>query len=165
MAQTHSFDIVSKVDLQEVQNAVHQATKEMRQRFDFKGSKSEIELNQKDRELSLLSEDDFKLQNVLSILQGRLVKRGVALKALSYGKVEEASGAMVRQKIKIQSGIEKERCKDIVKFIKSLGLKVQSNIQDEQVRVSGAKKDDLQEVIEQLKNKDFDFHMEFVNYR
>ena len=122
MAQTHSFDIVSKVDLHEVQNAVNQAVKEMRQRFDFKGSKSEIELNQKDRELTLLSEDDFKLKNVLSMLQGRLVKRGVALKALSYGKVEEASGAMVRQKIKIQSGIEKERCKDIVKFIKTLKL-------------------------------------------
>jgi len=165
MAQTHSFDIVSKVDLHEVQNAVHQATKEMRQRFDFKGSKSEIELNQKERELSLLSEDEYKLKNVVDILQGRLVKRGVALKALVYGKVEEASGAMVRQKIKIQSGIEKERCKEIVKFIKSLKLKVQSNIQDEQVRVSGAKKDDLQEVIEQLKNKDYDFHMEFVNYR
>jgi uncharacterized protein YajQ (UPF0234 family) len=165
MAQTHSFDVVSKVDLQEVQNAVHQATKEMRQRFDFKGSKSEIELNQKERELSLVSEDEYKLKNVVDILQGRLVKRGVALKALSYGKVEEASGAMVRQRIKIQSGIEKERCKEIVKFIKSLKLKVQSNIQDEQVRVSGAKKDDLQEVIEQLKQKDYDFHMEFVNYR
>jgi len=165
MAQTHSFDIVSKVDLHEVQNAVNQAVKEMRQRFDFKGSKSEIELNQKERELTLLSEDDFKLKNVMSMLQGRLVKRGVALKALSYGKVEEASGAMVRQKIKIQSGIEKERCKDIVKFIKSLKLKVQSNIQDEQVRVSATKKDDLQTVQEQLKDKDYDFHMEFVNYR
>jgi uncharacterized protein YajQ (UPF0234 family) len=165
MAQTHSFDIVSKVDLHEVQNAVNQAVKEMRQRFDFKGSKSEIELNQKDRELTITTEDEYKLKNVLDILQGRLVKRGVALKALSYGKVEEASGAMVRQKIKIQSGIEKESCKDIVKFIKSTKLKVQSSIQDEQVRVSAAKKDDLQEVIEQLKGKDYDFHMEFVNYR
>lgn len=165
MAQTNSFDIASKVDMQEVLNAVNQATKEIRQRYDFKGSKSEITLNQNDKELTVVGDDDFKLKSVVDILQGRLVKRGVSLKALQYGKVEEASMGMARQKIKIQSGIDKERCKDIVKFIKTLKLKVQAQIQDEQVRVSGAKKDDLQAVIQALKEKDYDFHMEFVNYR
>jgi len=165
MAQTNSFDIASKVDMQEVLNAVNQATKELRQRYDFKGSKSEITLNQGEREITALGDDDFKLKAVIDILQGRLVKRGVSLKALQYGKVEEAAMGMARQKIKLQSGIDTERCKEIVKFIKTLKLKVQAQIQDQQVRVSGAKKDDLQAVIQALKEKDYDFHMEFVNYR
>jgi len=165
MAQTNSFDIASKVDMQEVLNAVNQATKELRQRYDFKGSKSEITLNQGEREITALGDDDFKLKAVIDILQGRLVKRGVSLKALQYGKVEEAAMGMARQKIKLQSGIDTERCKEIVKFIKTLKLKVQAQIQDQQVRVSGAKKDDLQAVIQALKERDYDFHMEFVNYR
>lgn len=165
MAQTFSFDIASKVDLQEVSNAVNQATKELQQRYDFKGSKSKIELKATDHELVVFSDDDFKLKSVIDILQGRLVKRGISLKALVYEKVEPAAGDTVRQKIKIQSGIETEKCKEIVKIIKGLKMKVQAQIQDQQVRVSGAKKDDLQQVMETLRAGDFDFHMEFVNYR
>jgi hypothetical protein len=165
MAQTYSFDIASKVDLQEVTNAVNQATKELQQRYDFKGSKSTIELNAKEHELVVHSDDEFKLKSVVDVLQGRLVKRQISLKALNYGKVEPAAGDTVRQKIKIQSGIDTEKCKEIVKLIKGLKLKVQAQIQDQQVRVTGAKKDDLQQVIETLRGGDFDFHMEFVNYR
>ena len=165
MAQTYSFDVVSQVDLSEVKNALMQATKELKQRYDFKGSKSEINLDSGQRELVVLGDDDFKLKSVIDILQSRLVKRGVSLKALDYQKVEPAAGGMVRQRIKIQSGIDKERCKDIVKEIKTLKLRVQSQIQDQQVRVTGAKKDQLQEVIEHLKAKDYDFHIDFTNYR
>jgi hypothetical protein len=165
MAQTNSFDVVSRVDMQEVQNAVHQATKEMQQRYDFRESKSTITLNANEHEIVVLADDDFKLKSVVDILQGRLHKRGISLKALNYGKVEPAAGAAVRQRIGIQSGIDTDRCKAIVKFIKGLNLKVQAQIQDEQVRVSGVKKDDLQAVMQQLRAQDFDFHMEFTNYR
>jgi len=165
MAQTFSFDIASKVDLQEVSNAVNQATKELQQRYDFKGSKSRIELKAQEHELVVSSDDDFKLKSVIDVLQGRLVKRGISLKALVYEKVEPAAGDTVRQRIKIQSGIETEKCKEIVKLIKGLKVKVQAQIQDQQVRVSGAKKDDLQQVIESLRSAAFDFHMEFLNYR
>lgn len=165
MAQTFSFDIASKVDLQEVSNAVNQATKELQQRYDFKGSKSKIELKSQEHELIVTSDDDFKLKSVVDVLQGRLVKRGISLKALIYEKAEPAAGDTVRQKIKIQSGIETEKCKEIVKLIKGLKLKVQAQIQDQQVRVTGSKKDDLQQVIETLRSADFDFHMEFLNYR
>ncbi len=165
MAQVNSFDVVSRVDMQEVQNAIHQATKEMQQRYDFRESKSTISLNAQEHEIVVLADDDFKLRSVIDILQGRLHKRGISLKALSYGKVEPAAGATVRQRIEIQSGIDTDRCKAIVKFIKGLNLKVQAQIQDEQVRVSGSKKDDLQTVMQQLRAQDFDFHMEFTNYR
>ena len=160
-----SFDIVSKVDLAEAQNAVNQANKEISQRYDFKGSKSEVTLNQKDSEIMVVADDEMKLRSVNDILQGKLVKRGISLKAMTYGKVEDAAGGMVRQKIEIQSGINKDKCKDIVKFIKNTKIKVQAQIQDEQVRVSGKKKDDLQEIISMLKEQDFDIDMEFDNYR
>jgi uncharacterized protein YajQ (UPF0234 family) len=165
VADKYSFDVVSQVDFNEIQNAVAQAQKEMQQRYDFKGSKSSIELNQGDKQFVVVGDDDFKLKSAIDILQGRLVKRGVSLKALKYEKVEPAAGGTVRQHIKIQSGIDKDHCKDIVKDIKASKLKVQAQIQDEQVRVSGTKKDELQEVMALLKSRDYPFHIDFTNYR
>jgi len=165
MADNFSFDIVSQVDLQEASNAVNQANKEISQRYDFKGSKSEITLNQKESELMLLAEDEMKLRAVTDILQSKLVKRSISLKAMTYGAVEDAAQAMVRQKVTIQSGIEKEKAKEIVKYIKETKMKVQAQIMDAQVRVTGRKKDDLQELMQVLKEKDFDIDMEFTNYR
>ncbi len=160
-----SFDIVSQVNLQEVLNAVNQANKEISTRYDFKGSKSEVTLNQADNEIIVLADDEYKLKSVIDILQGKLVKRGISLKAMTYSKSEAAAGGMVRQKIEIQSGINKDKCKEIVKFIKDSKIKVQAQIQEAQVRVTGRKKDELQEVISLLKEKDFDIDMEFTNYR
>ncbi|MDH4129201.1 MAG: YajQ family cyclic di-GMP-binding protein [Spirochaetota bacterium] len=165
MASDFSFDIVSQVDLQEVLNAVNQSNKEISQRYDFKGSKSEVTLNQKDNEIIVLADDDLKLKNVIDVLQSKLVKRNISLKALNYCKVEQATQGMVRQKIEIQSGINKDKCKEIVKFIKDTKIKVQAQIQDSQVRVTGRKKDELQEIITKLKETDFNIHMEFTNYR
>lgn len=159
-----SFDIVSKVDEQEIDNAVNQAIKEISQRYDFKGSKSEIKWEKKE-EIIVIGDDDFKLKAVIDVLQGKLVKRGVSLKALEYGKVEDASGGLKRQVIKIRQGIPTEKAKEIVKIIKDSGIKVQSQIQDEQVRVTGKKRDDLQEVIQMLKTKDLDINLQFVNMR
>lgn len=165
MANTFSFDIASRVNIQEVLNAVNQSNKEIKQRYDFKGSKSEITLNQNDNEIIVLADDDFKLKSVIDILQGRLVKREVPLKALTYHKAETATQGMIRQKIEIQSGINIDKCKEIVKFIKSSKIKVQSQIQESQIRVTGRKKDDLQEVMQMLKDHDFGINMEFINYR
>ncbi len=165
MADEHSFDIVSKVDLQEVSNAVQQAMKEIGQRFDFKGSKSNIDLDKGKNEITLIGDDEFKLKAVTDILQSKLVKRGVSLKALNYGKVEPASGGTVRQVITLQQGIPSEKAKEIVKIIKDTKLKVQSQIQQDQVRVVAKKIDDLQSLIKLLKEKDLGIHMEFVNYR
>jgi uncharacterized protein YajQ (UPF0234 family) len=165
MAVEHSFDIVSQVDIQEVSNAVQQAAKELSQRFDFKGSKSSIELNKDKGEITLITNDDYKLKSLIEILKSKLVKRNVSLKALVYGKIEKASGDMLRQVLNLQKGISPERAKDIVKLIKDMKLKVQSEIQGDQVRVRGKKLDDLQAVIQMLKEKKFDFHIEFINYR
>jgi len=165
MADESSFDIVSKVDMQEVLNAVTQSTKEIAQRFDFKGSKSNIELNQEKAEITLASDDEHKLKSVVDILQGKLVKRQVSLKALEYGKVEPASGGTVRQIVKLQQGIDKDKAKELVKIIKDLKLKVQAEIQGDQVRVKGKKKDDLQDVINALKGKTLDYDIQFTNYR
>ncbi len=159
-----SFDIVSKVEVQEVDNAVNQAIKEMQQRYDFKGSKSEIKW-EKGEEITIVGDDDNKLRSVVDILEAKLVKRGVSLKSLDYGKVEDASGGMKRQTIKIRQGIPTEKAKEIVKIIKDAKLKVQSQIQDEQVRVTGKKIDDLQEVIQTLKSKELDMNLQFVNMR
>jgi len=160
-----SFDIVSVVNLEEVQNAVNQAMAEIRQRFDFKGSKSEITLDKKENKVVILSDDDAKLKSVIDILQGKLVKRKVSLKALDYGKVETASGNAVRQSIQIQQGISQEKGKEVAKAIKGMGVKVQSQIMDDQLRVTGKNRDDLQTVIANLKEKDFGIAMEFTNYR
>ena len=161
----NSFDIVSKVDLQEVSNAVHQAMKEIGQRFDFRGSKSDIELDMEKNEVVLKSDDEYRLKSVVDILQGKLVKRKISLKSLTYGKIESALAGTVRQVITLQQGIPVDKAKEIVKIIKGEKLKVQSEIQKDQVRVRAKKIDDLQSVIALLKEKDLGIHMEFINYR
>jgi uncharacterized protein YajQ (UPF0234 family) len=163
MAKENSFDIVSKTDYAEITNAINQSMKEVTQRFDFKGSKAAVELQGKD--LVLSAEDDTKLRNMNDIFQGKLVKRGVSLKALDYQKVEPAAGGTVRQLVKVQQGIPIEKAKEVVKFIKDSKLKVQASIQGETVRISGKDRDTLQEVISALKAKDFGIDMQFDNYR
>jgi len=163
MAQQNSFDIVSQVDRAEVTNAIHQTVKEVRQRFDFKGSNANVALEEND--LVLSAEDETKLRNMNDIFQQKLVRRGVPLKALSYGTVEPAAGGTVRQRVQIQQGIPQERAKDIVKFIKDSKAKVQASIQGDTVRVSGKDRDTLQQVIAGLKAKDFGINMQFTNYR
>lgn len=165
MAETSSFDIVSKVDMQEVDNALNQARKEIVQRYDFKGSKTSIELNQKEHEIVLISDDDFKMKAVIDILQSKFVKRGVPLKALTYSPIEPAAGGTVRVTIKLQSGIDKDQARLIVKLIKDTKLRVQAQIMDDQVRVSGKSKDDLQSIITMLRAEDLKFAVQFVNYR
>jgi cyclic-di-GMP-binding protein len=163
MAQQNSFDIVSEVNRAEVVNALDQTMKEVRQRFDFKGSKAEVVLEKE--ELILTAEDETKLKNMNDILQQKLVRRGVPLKAFDYGRVEPAAGGAVRQHVKIQQGIPTEKAREIVKFIKETKLKVQAAIQGDAVRVSGRDRDVLQDVIAQLKAKDFGINMQFSNYR
>ena len=165
MADTNSFDIVSKVDLQEVDNALNQARKEIIQRYDFKGSKTSIEMNQKEFEIVLISDDDFKMKAVIDILQGKFVKRSVPLKALTYGTVEPSGGGTVRQAIKLQNGIDKENAKLITKMIKESRLRVQAQIMEDQVRVSGKNKDDLQAIMQLIRQADLPFSVQFVNYR
>lgn len=160
----NSFDIVSKVDLQEVSNAIQQALKEVHQRFDLKGSHSSIELEGKDA-LVLSSQDEYKLKAVNDVLQQKLVKRGVPLKALNYGAVEPAAGSTVRQRITMQQGIPTEKAREIVKLIKNSKKKVQASIQGDLVRVSGKDRDTLQEIIALLKSSDFGIDMQFTNYR
>jgi uncharacterized protein YajQ (UPF0234 family) len=163
MPQEFSFDVVSKTDLQEVANAVQQAQKELAQRFDFKGSKSSIELA--NDEITLLSDDETKLKSLKDIVESKLVKRKVALQALDYGKLEAAQMGTVRQKAKIVQGIESEKAKAIVKSIKDAKLKVQASIQSDQVRVVGRSKDDLQRAISIIKENDFGIPLQFTNYR
>lgn len=163
MAQQNSFDIVSQVDRAEVVNAINQTMKEVQQRFDFKGSAASVALEEKD--LVLNAEDETKLRNMNDILQQKLVRRGVSLKALSYGKAEPAAGSSLRQRAEIQQGIPQEKAKEIVRFIKDSKVKVQAAIQGDVVRISGKDRDTLQEVIAKLKSKDFGIHMEFTNYR
>lgn len=165
MAKEHSFDIVSEIDMQEVLNAVNQTMAEIKQRYDFKGSKSEVGLDQKAGTITILADDDLKLKSVVDILQSKLVRRGISLKALQYGAVERASGDMARQVVTLQQGIPSEKAKEIVKLIKNTKLKVQGAIQGEQVRVSGKKIDDLQTLMSMLKEKDFGIDMQFTNYR
>lgn len=160
----NSFDIVSKVDLQEVSNAIQQALKEIHTRFDLKDSKSNIALEGKDA-IILTSQDDYKLKAVNDVLQQRLVKRGVPLKALTYGPMEPAAGSSVRQKISMQQGIPTEKAREIVKTIKNSKHKVQASIQGDLVRVSGKDRDTLQSVIALLRNTDFGIDMQFTNYR
>jgi uncharacterized protein YajQ (UPF0234 family) len=151
--------------MQEVLNAVTQALKEIGQRFDFKGSKSNIELDKGKHIITLTSDDEFKLKSVLDILQSKLVKRGVALKALDYGKIEQAAGNTVRQLVTLQQGIPQEKSKEIVKIIKETKMKVNVEIQKDQVRVRAKKIDDLQAVMALLKEKDLGIHIQFTNYR
>ena len=164
MATENSFDIVSKVDLQEVSNAIQNALKEVHTRFDLKDSKSDIQLEGKEA-MILSSVDEYKLKAVTDILQGKLVKRGVPIKALTYGAVEPAAGSTVRQKVTMQQGIPIEKAREIVKAIKDSKKRVQASIQGDTVRVSGKDRDALQEVIALLRGQDFGIDMQFTNYR
>jgi hypothetical protein len=164
MAAENSFDIVSNVDLPEVVNAIQQALKEIHQRYDLKDSKSNIEFDGKG-ELTLTSADDYKLQAITDVLQSKLVKRGVSLKAFEYGKIEPAAGATVRQKVKMQQGIAIEKAREIVKTIKDSKKKVQASINADLVRVSGKDRDALQEVIALIRKTDFGIDLQFTNYR
>ena len=165
MAKNSSFDIVSELDLQEIDNALNQAIKEIRQRYDLKDSKTEMELNKKEKLISLNTKDDYSRTQSIDILQTRLIKRGLSIKALKMEEPEPAASGRLKQKINLQSGISKDNSRKITKLIKELKLKVSAQIMDEKVRVQGAKKDDLQQVIESVKNADYDFPIQFVNYQ
>ena len=159
----NSFDIVSEVDMQEIDNALNQARKEIQTRFNFKGSKSEIRLD--GSVLTLISDDDFKLRNVIDIMESKLIKRAIDIKVLKFGKVEPAAGDTVRQQVTIQQGIDKDLCREIVKDIKDSKIKVQASIQGEKLRVTGKNRDDLQEAIKLIKEKDYNVPIQFINYR
>jgi uncharacterized protein YajQ (UPF0234 family) len=163
MAAENSFDIVCKVDMQEVINALDQARREIDTRYDLKGSKNEVKLEKTD--ITLTVADEMKLKAVVDILQSKLHKRGIPLKALDYGKVEEAAGSTLRQKIAIQQGIPIEKAKEIVRLIKDSKVRVQASIQEDQVRVSGKNRDDLQKIIALVKDKDLGIALQFTNYR
>lgn len=165
MAAESSFDIVCKVDMQEVDNAVNQVKKEVSQRFDFKGSNSDVVLDKEKGTLTLTSEDDYRLKSLDDILQSKIIKRGISLKTLGYGKVEQAGGGTVRQVVTLQQGIPQDKAKEIVKLIKNMKLKVNAAIQQDQVRVTGKSRDDLQAIISQLKSEDLGIDMQFENYR
>ena len=166
MAKDHSFDIVSEVNMQEVDNAVTQANKELDQRFDFKGSHSTMQLDKAEKTITLKTESEYRLKTLVDLIQTKCVKRGVSLKSLQYEKVETGMvGGSVKQIIKIQNGIPSEKAKDIVKYIKELKMKVQAQIQSEQVRVQAAKIDDLQALMGALRQKNFDVDLQFINYR
>ncbi len=165
MAATFSFDVVSEIDLQEVDNAINQALKEIGQRYDFKGSKSSITFNQKEKTITLLSDDDFKMKSVLDILQGKFVKRGIPIKAIDYGTLEPAASGLVRRLLTLRVGIGKEDAKLIARMIKDSKVKVQAQIMDDQVRVTGKSKDDLQNVMTMIRGADLEFAVQFTNYR
>ncbi len=163
MAAENSFDIVCKVDMQEVTNALDQARREIETRYDLKGTKNEVA--QEKQDLVITAADEMKLKAVVDILQSKLHKRGVPLKALSYGKVEQAAGGALRQRITLQQGIPIEKAREIVRMVKDTKLKVQAAIQEDQVRVSGKNRDDLQKVIALVRDRDLGIAVQFVNYR
>ena len=163
MAKDSSFDVVSEIDMQELDNSVNQVNREISQRYDFKGSEAKLELV--DKELKVAAEDEYKLEAILDMLRVRLAKRNVPLRCLVPGKVEAASKGTVRQTVVVQTGIAKDKAKDIVAAVKNLKLKVQAQIMDDQVRISGAKKDDLQAVLQALKQGDFGIDLQFINMR
>jgi uncharacterized protein YajQ (UPF0234 family) len=165
MAADNSFDIVSKVDIQEVKNAIEQATKEVNARFDLKDSKSTIKLDGEEKGLELHSSDSYKLEAVTQILEQKLIKRGVSIKSLEFGKEEPASNSSVRQKVTLKQGIAGDKAKEIVKHVKDSKLKVQASIQGETVRITGKDRDTLQEAIALLKGHDFAIDMQFTNFR
>src|ERR1041384_5504536 len=161
----NSFDVVSKIEIPEVHNAVQQALKEITQRYDLKDSHSAIELNDKDHKIVLASKDEFKLKAVVDILESKLVKRKVPLKGLSYGEIIPAAGSTVKQEITLQQGISTEKAREIVKTVKDSKLKVQASIQGDFVRISGRDRDTLQNAIALLRNADFGIEVQFTNYR
>ena len=165
MAEQFSFDVVSEVHMQELKNALDQATKEIKQRFDFKDSKTDIDLKEKEKELVVVSDDEYKLKAVQDIIKAKCVKRGVSLKAFTYGPLEPALSGTVRQVAKIQSGLATEKAKEISRAIKDSKLKVQTQIQGEQLRVLSKSKDELQSAIAFLRGKDFGIDLQFTNYR
>jgi cyclic-di-GMP-binding protein len=165
MAKNSSFDIVSEIDLQEVDNALNQAIKEIHQRYDLKDSKTEMELNKKDKLITMNTKDDYSRKQSIDILQTKIIRRGLSIKALKMGEPQPAASGRLKQVINLQSGITKDNAKKITKLIKELKLKVSAQIMDERVRVQGAKKDDLQTVIRSFKEADFDFPVQFVNYQ
>ena len=166
MAETFSFDVTSTIDLQEVDNAINQARKELAQRYDFKGSTATIELDQKASTITLAAEAAFRLEALWEVLSGRLVRRNVPVKNLKRGEVEPAAGGTVRQIITLQMGIPSDAARDIVKYLKDLKLKkVQANIQGDQLRISSPSKDDLQGAMSALRGKDFGIALQFGNYR
>jgi len=165
MADQNSFDVVSKVEMQEVKNAVDQALKEIHQRFDFKGTKTELTLKEKENEIVIVSDDDYKLTSVVDILRAKLIKRNVSVKAFEFGTVEPALGGTVRQTAKIQNGLSTEKAKEIAKAIKEGKFKAQAQIQGDQLRVQSKSRDELQVVITFLKGQDFGVDLQYINYR
>jgi cyclic-di-GMP-binding protein len=165
VAQDFSFDVVSKLDLQEVENAINQANKEMSTRFDFKGSVSRVDWDKKESQLTFFSDDENKLKSVNDIVQSKLVKRGISLKSMDYQAIEPAERATVRQVVKLTQGIASDKAKVIVQAVKEMKLKVQASIQGDQLRVSGRVKDDLQAVMNRLRTSDFGVPLQFDNYR
>ena len=163
MAAENSFDIVCKIDMQEVTNALDQVRREIETRYDLKGSKNEVTLDKTD--IVITSADDMKLKAVADILQSKLHRRGVPLKALTWGTVEDAAGGIKRQKVALQQGIPTEKAKEIVRLIKDSKVRVQASIQEAQVRVTGKNRDDLQKIIAMVKDKDFGIALQFTNYR
>jgi cyclic-di-GMP-binding protein len=166
MSKNSTFDITSEIDLQEVDNAVNQAAKEIAQRYDFKGTTAEIDFSKDEATLNLLADDEYKLKAIIDVLQSKLIKRGVPIRNLDYGKVEQASGGKARQVVTLQQGLPTEKGKEIVKSIKAGGFKkVQAQIQDDQVRVQSPSIDELQAVIRHLKEQDFGVELQFGNFR
>ncbi len=163
MASESSFDVVSRVDRQELDNALNQTRREIENRFDFKHSKTNIEFDGK--KITLISDDELKMKNVVDVLQSKAVRRGIDIKAFDFSAVEPAAGSTVRQTVALRSGIPKDQSKALIERIKSLKLKVNAQYQDEQIRVSGKNKDDLQKVIASLRSMDFELPLQFVNYR
>ncbi len=163
MASESSFDIVSRVDQQELDNALNQARKEIENRFDFKHSKTSIDFDGK--KITLISDDELKMRNVVDVLQSKAVRRGIDIKAFDFSEVEPAAGATVRQVVTLRSGIPKDQSRALLAHIKSLKLKVNAQYQDEQIRVSGKSKDDLQKVMSALRAMEFELPLQFVNYR
>ncbi|MDI6799268.1 MAG: YajQ family cyclic di-GMP-binding protein [Actinomycetota bacterium] len=165
MSKESSFDIVSEVDLQEIDNAVNQATKEIENRYDLKKSRSSLTLNKGESRIFIESENDFTLKSVIDVLNTKVIKRGISLKALSLGAVEPAAGGRVRQKIDVVQGVSKDQAKDINKLIKDSKIKVKVTIDGDKLRVTGKSKDELQEVISLLKEYDLNIPLQFTNYR
>lgn len=164
MASNHFFDIVSEINFQEVDNAINQSIKEVSQRYDLKDSNTQIELNKKDKLITINTKDDYSRKAAIDILQSKFIKRNISIKALKYKEPEPAAGGRLKQIIELQSGISKENCKIVVKLIKDSKLKVNAQIQDEQIRVTASKIDDLQSVIKLIKESDLSFPTQFVNY-
>jgi cyclic-di-GMP-binding protein len=163
MPSESSFDVVSRIDQQELDNALNQARREIEARFDFKHSKTSIESDGK--KITIVSDDEMKMRNVIDIVQGKATKRGIDIKAFETGELEPASGGTVRRVITLRSGIPKDKSKALMEKIKSLKLKVNAQYQDEQIRVSGKSRDDLQKVIAELNAMDYELPLQFVNYR